>query len=398
MTQQVNGYGVSGVITSELSFELLTSDYIGAGANAEVTLTSDNISLMLPTFYINSRKKSKGIISFSCLDNMMKTDQPLNANYIPNNTISVGNLLSDIALQCGFTSAGGVPYSHIRSLTRQELTSKSCRQVLETLSTAMCGYFYVAYPNILNFNQWGEIASNRTPINYAPISVGEEKGPILRLIMTGNDTVYDKGGTTADVFNTLKIDTEFATEDLAQEIYDRIANYTYTSWQCEKMMFDFLPELDSKIKLVDNTTLTVNSIATSFTSTGIYCSCGRNEVTENEFDYTGELSRKISEKISDGEKLGNQSMVTRYQGVVHLGEKHEENGVTKQNTYAYGSASAQGVVEFSGAMTSKVVPQSVVVSDTADTATYTLGDKKYQLGITWSGDNISAVSRTEVVE
>jgi len=379
-----------------LSFELLTSDYIGAGANAEVTLTSTDITINLPTFYINSRKKSGNIISFSCLDTMMKTDQPLNANYMPDNTISVGNLLADIATQCGFVSAGGVPSSHIRNLTKQELTGKSCRQALEMLSVPMCGYFCTV-SDILAFKQWGSAGATYTPLKYSTVSTGGEKGPILRLIMTGNDEVYDKGGTTADVFNTLKIDTEFATDDLAEEIYNSIADYTYTAWQCDKMMFDTVPEIDSNIVLEDGTYI-ANSITTSFTATGIFCSCGRNEVTENEFNYVGELSRKITEKISNNEKLGNQTMVTRYQGVVHLGEKYDDNGTEKQNTYAYSSASKDGVVEFSGAMTSKVVPQAVTVSDTADTVNYSLGDKLYKLAITWVGDNISAVTREEVTE
>jgi len=79
-----------------------------------------------------------------------------------------------------------------------------------------------------------------------------------------------------------------------------------------------------------------------------------------------------------------------------LGEKYDDNGTEKQNTYAYSSASKDGVVEFSGAMTSKVVPQAVTVSDTADTVNYSLGDKLYRLAITWVGDNISTVTREEV--
>ena len=118
--------------------------------------------------------------------------------------------------------------------------------------------------------------------------------------------------------------------------------------------------------------------------------------TENEFNYVGELSRKITEKISNNEKLGNQTMVTRYQGVIHLGEKYEEDGTEKQNTYAYSSASKDGVVEFSGAMTSKVVPQAIKVTETVDKVEYKLADKKYKLGITWDGDNISKVTREEV--
>lgn len=377
-----------------MSFELAASDYIGAGANAEVTLTSDDISINLPTFYINTRKKSGNIISFSCLDSMMKTDQPLNVNYDTNDEISVGNLLSGIATQCGFVSAGGVPSSHIRNLTKQELTGKSCRQALEMLSVPMCGYFYTV-ADILAFKQWGSASPTYTPLKYSAVSTGGEKGPILRLVMTGNDEVFDKGSPGADVFNTLKIDTEFATDGLATEVYSRIENYTYTAWQCDKMMFDIVPEIDSDIVL-DDITLTANSITTSFTATGIFCSCGRNEVTENEFNYVGELSRKITEKISNNEKLGNQTMITRYQGVVHLGEKYDDNGTEKQNTYAYSSASKDGVVEYEGAMTSKVVPQTITVNDTADTVNYSLGDKLYKLAITWAGDNISAVTREDV--
>ena len=197
------------------------------------------------------------------------------------------------------------------------------------------------------------------------------------------------------MFNTIKIDTEFANDELATEIYNRIENYTYTAWRCDKLMFDVVPEIDSDIVL-DDITLTANSITTSFTATGVFCSCGRNEVTENEFNYVGELSRKITEKISNNEKLGNRTMVTRYQGVVHLGEKYDDNGTEKQNTYAYSSASKDGVVEFDGAMTSKVVPQTITVNDTADTVNYSLGDKLYKLAITWDGDNISAVTREDV--
>ena len=162
------------------------------------------------------------------------------------------------------------------------------------------------------------------------------------------------------------------------------------------------PEIDSGIKLADNSVLIANSITTSFTSAGIYCSCGRNEVTESEFDYTGELNRKISEKIGDCEKLGNDTLITRYQGVIHLGEEQTDvSGNTTQNIYNYTPASKEGIVEYSGAITSKVVPDTVTATRDGDgnvnSATYTLGDKKYKLDVTWDGeDRINTVTRTEI--
>lgn len=292
---------------------MLVSDYMGAGANAEVTLTSTDIPIMLPTFYIDTRKKTNGVISFTCFDKIMRTDQPLNTetiNFMPpenpldDKKIAVNNLIAEIAEQCGFGSYGGVPATNIRELTRPELTNKTCRQVLEMLSVAMCGYFHTAYPDVLAFEEWGTDFSTIEPDNYAPIDVGSTKGPISRLIMVGNDKVYDKGGSGSDVLNTIKINTDLASDALADEIFNRISGYTYTSWQCSKMLLPTFFKIGCGVRLADNTVLIVNNATTVFTATGVFTSCGSNDVTENEFDYDGKLTRDIKSRIAFAERFG----------------------------------------------------------------------------------------------
>jgi hypothetical protein len=286
---------------------------MGAGANAEVTLTSTDIPIMLPTFYIDTRKKTNGVISFTCFDKIMRTDQPLNTetiNFMPpenpldDEKIAVNNLIAEIAEQCGFGSYGGVPATNIRELTRPELTNKTCRQVLEMLSVAMCGYFYTAYPDVLAFKEWGTDFSAIEPDNYAPIDVGATKGPISRLIMVGNDKVYDKGSSGSDVLNTIKINTDLASDALADEIFNRISGYTYTSWQCSKMLLPTFFKIGCGVRLADNTVLIANNATTVFTATGVFTSCGSNDVTENEFDYDGKLTRDIKSRIAFAERFG----------------------------------------------------------------------------------------------
>lgn len=289
---------------------------MGAGANAEVTLTSNDIPMMLPKFYIDTRKKSNGVISFTCLDKIMRTDQPLNTetisfmppenpeNPLDDEKITVNDLIAEIAEQCGFGSYGGVPATNIRELTKPELTNKTCRQVLEMLSVAMCGYFYTAYPDVLAFKEWGTDFSTITPDNYAPIDMGATKGPISRLIMTGNDKVYDKGSSGSDVLNTIKINTDLASDALADEIFNRISGYTYTSWQCDKMLLPAFFKIGCGVRLADNTVLIANNATTVFTATGVFTSCGSNDVTENEFDYDGKLTRDIKSRIAFAERFG----------------------------------------------------------------------------------------------
>ncbi|MBP1560711.1 MAG: hypothetical protein J6C96_05630 [Oscillospiraceae bacterium] len=401
ITQTANGFGTSGVCTSEFNVTVTAEEY-GRNTvppNAAVTFGRvDSPIRFAPTFYIASRSKRGGSVTFKCYDRMMFTDQ----EFIPQN-ISFSNgyaestdIVADIASQCGFEHWSSV-IDLIPSfkISEEYVSGKTCRGLLEAISAAWCGYFKVNNDDILRFIPFGMVeCAGSQALHHTTVIEKSVKGPIEQVIMTDGEKEYISGNENADIFGTLKISTEFASQELASFIMGRLKGYVYQAWECKKAVIDYglgHAEIDAEIDFADGMTRIANNMVKYPSPWGIVISCGRNDVIENEFDYTGALSRDIARRIADGEKLGNKTMLTRYQGLVHIGaEKKEEDGSVVQNRYGYAPATADGVVEFDGAMVSNVVFDSAeLVDDKTAVITYP-GDVKYKFTMERNGNKITA--------
>lgn len=210
----------------------------------------------------------------------------------------------------------------------------------------------------------------------------------------GTDT-FISGNNGADIFNTLKISSKYASAYIASIIKDRLKDFVYEAWECSKCILNDSSaaiEINAEISFGDGSERVANHITKIPTQAGVFISCGSNDVTETEFDYTGALSRKIEKRIADGEKLGNNSqMITRYQGIVHLAKeqgKARSNETSKVKKFGYSSATMEGVVKYDGAIVDKVQPQIKVNDDLSGFST-TYGDTVANYKLEWDGDNVT---------
>lgn len=423
LRQDANGDGKSGVCTTEFTFSVPADEYNAnkppSGASVTFSILHDGGVEKIMYFYISQRTKSGGKVAFKCYDKMI-----LSGKIIPDTVIGVENgkvreglsekitaieIVDIIKSQLLLTDTDSViksmGYFAALEYDRASLSGKTCRSILEQISNDWCGYFKISR-EVLGFVPYGGAAySTGNVVNsHAAIEERGERSPVTCVRVTGNNNVFIAGDQTADVFSTVNISSEFASDEYANALLTRMQGYEYKSWRCSKCIIaDGIPETDASISFSgdpDGTTHRIaNSLSMSFTDTGIYLTCGRNDITENEYEYLGYLSRKIENKIGDGETLGNNTMITRYQGIIHLGEKKkdEETGKDKQDRYGYSKASKEGIVEFDGAIMSNVIPKNAKVE--GDKVTMEIGDKKYRfMAKKDTSGNITELTREEVKE
>lgn len=435
LKQNADGMGISGVSAAEFSFTVSYEEYAKnkpkSGAEVIFGFRDDD---KMYCFFVSQRSRKGGMVSFKCYDRALLLEissdfanipySNVNAKDTDSGDVQTLTLVKYIAGYIGFTGCtehitNNFNFAGSYKLKKSDIKGKSLRSLLETISTVWCGYFTVAANNYLDFVFFGESAHTLCSVQtHTAIAMQSERSPITRVIAyTGSDYYYatlkDENGkeADADVFSTLTVQTSFASQEYADNLLSRVQGYTYISWQCSKAILN-LSEYLPTISLGMNgyhypdgvdplTEFTANYLTLKFTSTGVYAEVGSNEVVEDECAYLGYFSRKLGEKISDGEVLGNNTLITRYQGIVHLGEKKkdEKTGETTQNRYGYSSATSDGIVEFDGAMISKKMPKTAKWNANKTAAIVDFGEKKYKYNIEKDTDgNVTSFSKEEVKE
>lgn len=404
--ESADGYGISGVSTSELTFTVSYEEYrVGAPRpNAEVKIYAGENYKIAASYYISSRSRKGGAVSFKCFDRMVFTNQTIifEEHDFKDDAIEAFWLLENIRSQCGFERYGIINIESLPNINipREKVEGRSGYECLELLSSAWAGYFKVANDDTLTFVPFGEVVSaipdDIDIMRHAAVSEGNTKGPITQVIMSNGRETFLSGSNGADVFNTLKISSDLASQELAGNIMERVSGYVYQAWSCSKIAYSSIVTADmaaitSEIEFGDGVSRTANFMEKTFTAHGIFISCGANDVTENEFDYTGKLSREIAQKITDGEKLGNNTIITRYQGTIHLGEKEKSKARAVSESakrYGYAPATYEGVVKFDGAMVDKTLPEITVKDDLSGFSTV-YGDTVIDYELDWVGDNVT---------
>ena len=424
LRQNADGMGTSGVSAAEFSFTVSYEEYAKntpkSGAEVIFGFRDDD---KMYCFFVSQRSRKGGTVSFKCYDRTLLleissdfagiTYSNVSEKDKDSGDISMLTLVKHIAEYVGFIGCtehitNSFNFASSYKLKKADIKGKSLRSLLETISAVWCGYFTVAANNYLDFVFFGESAHTLCLVQtHAAIAMQSERSPITRVIAyTGSDYYYatlkDESGkeVEADVFSTLTVQTSFASQEYADNLLSRVQGYTYRSWQCSKAILnlsEYLPTISlgmSGYHYPDGvdplTEFTANYLTLKFTSTGIYAEVGCNEVTEEVCAYLGYFSRKLGEKISDGEVLGNNTLITRYQGLIHLGEKEkdEKTGEVTQNRYGYSSATSDGVVKFDGAMLSKKIPEIALKSDLSGfTANFEDTSIEYEVNI--DGDNVT---------
>lgn len=435
LIQSADGMGTSGISAAEFSFTVSYEEYAQkkpkSGAEVIFGFRDDN---KMYCFFVSQRSRKGGTVSFKCYDRTLLLEissdfagisySNVSEKDKDSGDISMLSLVRHIANYVGFNGCTkhiteSINLASSYKLKKTDIKGKSLRSLLETISTVWCGYFTVAANNYLDFVFFGESAHTLCSVKtHAAIAMQSERSPITRVIAyTGSDYYYatlkdenDKE-VEADVLSTLTVQTDFASQSYADCLLSRLQGYTYRSWKCDKVIIElseYLPTISlgmSGYHYPDGvdplTEFTANSLTLKFTDTGVYAEVGCNEVTEDECAYLGYFSRKLGEKISEGEVLGNNTIITRYQGLIHLGEKKkdEKTGEVTQNRYGYSSATSDGIVEFDGTIVSKKMPKTAKWNSDKTEAIVDFGKKKYKYNIEKDADgNVTSFSKEEVKE
>lgn len=343
MSYSTNGYGLSGICSKSFTVAIPKKDFAGGSENAAVQLTCTNQTLLkFPKMYIANRGITDNGVVLNCNDRMIFINQTIalidNYYYAPGDQDKDGNvetgelievhetsydadgniaiavLLNTIAEQCGFSSwqaTNSTGVNAIEKMSKEQTYKRSCGDILNSIATACCGYWFcddTTGTERLIFKAFGSspYLSNVLTSTNAKIVMGGTKGPLNNLIMQNGEEVYNSGGG-GTMYSTIKINTPLASNNIVGYVEGQFDGYTYQAWKCDKALINSIPTFDTSIifKTVSgNITLISNYGTVTPTSTGIYFSGGANEVSEDEYDYTGKLHRDILNRIVWGERFG----------------------------------------------------------------------------------------------
>lgn len=397
------GMGLSGVCTAQFKFDMPLSEYneFNPSARSEIEFSCTTIEMSLPKFYTDTRVKHGGTVTIACLDRMAFTDRTIDldaTDFDSNGQINTYTALEQLRSQCGFTAVqyhGGANCSTlIPKMQKSDIYQRSCRSILDALSTACVGYWCVSGENLMfcAYGGGGRSIMSST-VNHAEIDEGLAHQAKTFVIMTDSSgNTYTAGVQTTDDLKIMTVSSPFASAALAGNLMQRLTDYIYQPWSCEKMQINQALMTGTLIPCKDNVSRFCNQITITPTAYGIFATTACNEVSESEFTFKGELMLNLENSLKNGEKCNNM-LITRYQGLIFTTDE-VDNDETIPKTYGFG-VYKHGVTEYDGAITSKVVPQNITADTDAANVSYSLGDKVYNLALTWTGDNITSITRTE---
>jgi hypothetical protein len=229
-TRSIGNKGFYGVATASLSFDVYSQLNIFTQGTS-VTLNSMN----LPTFYSETVESDGDVYHVTAYDKCKNTDIPFNySSYSLGNYYPTSQIVSAIATQCGFTAGSGGSTA-VTQLGYLDLKGMSCRQILEELAKANCGW-WEASGTALTFRSFsppgaGSVisADNRTEIKLG--------GTKTISAIYAHDDLYNTDYQTASAsfYNTEIMSGRYLTQGVAQSIASTIlggsgGTYAYQGW------------------------------------------------------------------------------------------------------------------------------------------------------------------------
>lgn len=391
-----------------------TSGLFSAGAVVQLTCSS---GLDIPYFYVSSRVPGGSVVNFTCIDRsytaerqfLLADDAYITEKDSAGNAVQyalISAVMDNIVSICGYTGYSdttGTLGDKITRIKKDDLSSKSCRDIIDSLTEA-CVCFAMVQGDTGGSDRRGTLVFvgietgvgsvfEADSSKYKSVFCGGVKTFSAVTVTSGNRSYT--AGSSSSVFGSIEIDTPFASADLAGAIYERLQAYTYKSWECDKILLDnFIPVPSSIISFPDYGNLVTNYCDVSLTATGIYASIGRNAVSEDEIEYISRTDRETKRRYRVGDVKG--STVIDEDGVKIVYEN--KNGETEK----YGFTTfAGGIAQFAGAVLDTVMPTEIEnITDTDSEAVkhITYGGKKYSLKYKKENGKKTDISFTEVTE
>lgn len=313
-SEAVSGFGTSGVSVGQLDVDVYDVNGTYGEAlleNATLQLVEAN-SYCLPskTYYICKRSINNKVCHFVAYDIMHRVDDTFDTSgilyYDDKNAIPCGNVMEGIKSQCGFT---GIFFSgagaNLITFKLEQLTNKSHRAVLEMVAEAMAGVWIAEYDNSIVLSCLGAEYDPSYGIIDAPhYSEIEYQGrqKITGIVFANPDTGVVNILQTGEYGIILNIESPFVGNTaLDGAVWERVQNYIYQAWSCEKALVDGLV-LASSVVGFGGTDMRVNNVSVDVDSTGIYFSGGCVPQDEEQWKYHEYLERT---KVGIGKAVGN---------------------------------------------------------------------------------------------
>ena len=298
---------------------MLTADIFLDGESfsqgAKCVLADSEGTFKFPDFYINTRRKKGNVLSISAIDRTVYLGQMFDYTAVASeqddryglndgevaedSVVLISSVMLAVATQCGFSgisySDGAVakfPYSYIKG--------KSCQQIAESVSAMLCGFWCCDGENRLVLRRW---SVPDTAVRYSVASeivTTSEKGPITRVVATNNITksTFDTFGGN-DFMEILKISADYITAAQASEILSVYKDKLFYGWSAKA-------ELSGVVELggdFDGYPVGRYTMVPHFN--GLGAELGASDFSESEFDFIGEISAKLSQKLGLCEIMGN---------------------------------------------------------------------------------------------
>lgn len=317
VTRTVSGLGTSGLCTSELKFTCPAPLNAYRAATAELTGNTPSGILDLPMYYIDSRQTSGGIVSVTALDRMAFTDEPFDADRVDHDddgNALTSAVLSVIAEKCGFSGYGLVIPPWLTYFPKSYLDGRSCADILETISTAVCGYWYVSSDNTLAFREYGTSSGNVEITSHAALSLGDEYTP-KGVRVTDGENVYERGSTLYS-YDALQVSTDFAVDDTAADIWGRAEGIAYDAVSCSECILPFIPFPSCDVTFAQDPSRSyrIMSVTADISLSGIKGNLSTSAPSGGEISRRGRLQRAVDGKVTLGKRYG--SAVVSSDGVI----------------------------------------------------------------------------------
>lgn len=366
-THQISGFGSSGVATGQFEFDIYDEySYYGELVFDECPafLRDKNSSLTSRTYYISKRSISNNICHFTAYDVMKNIEENfdptgLDIFFDRGELAPFGNVTDMIKDQCRLKSIGvSDSGSEWISFTKDQVTNKTCRGLLETIAESLCGVWIADNYGGIVLSCLGQPynsidrCSTFSKINYQ----GKQK--ITKLICTNSDSGQTREFSTGEYGTVITINSPFVANNtgLDTQVWSRLNGHIYQAWSCEKaIVYDFPPasctiDFDGAQLLANNVTITPDS-------TGIYISAGCDPQDEEMWRYNDYTQRQLNNRVELGKTAGNVQ-INSETGIVFI-NKNKTSSIALENESEiekYGfNVDAGGVTEYDGAIVSNTV-------------------------------------------
>lgn len=312
-------------------------------------------------YYISKRSISKKVCHFVAYDIMAQSDRNFDASALyvgDSGLIPCGNVLDAVKNQCGFTSIGTTSNDGMQfiNFAPEMLENKTCRGVLEMVSTAMCGV-WIADQNdgaVLRCLGMPFPGYTSTAKEYAEIGYqGAQK--ITKLVVTDSETGNVREYSTGEYGTVIAIETPFP--DVGSFVWNRIAGHIYTAWHCDKALIDdAYPDIPVFTEITfGDAALVASNFTIDVDNTGVYFSGGADPQDEEQWRYEEYLQREVNERLKIGKTVGNLQVAQ--DGVYYVYKNENSPAARNAENHAaekYGfTVNKGGVTEYDGALIDK---------------------------------------------